>query len=156
MELLKSLDKSCEKPFDNRDGSLIKENRCNIRFMDLSEALLDEEHDEKKRQFVLLRASGLSYSKISSQMNVSKPTLIKWGKILKRQIDELKMVELEDMYEEMRIGKKKRIEMLAKMLGSVNAELASRDLSVVPEGKLFDIIIKLMELVKSEFKDESE
>ena len=107
MELLKSLDKSCGKPFDNRDGSLIKENRCNIRFMDLSEALLDEEYDEKKRQFVLLRASGLSYSKISSQMNVSKPTLIKWGKILKRQIDELKMVELEDMYEEMRIGKKK-------------------------------------------------
>ena len=89
-------------------------------------------------------------------MNVSKPTLIKWGKILKKQIDELKMAELEDIYEEMHIGKKKRIEMLAKMLGAVNAELASRDLSVVPAGKLFDIIMKLMELVKSEFKDESE
>ena len=46
--------------------------------------------------------------------------------------------------------------MLSKMLGAINAELASRDLSVVPAGKLFDIIMKLMELIKSEFKDESE
>ncbi len=41
---------------------------------------------EKKQQFIELRAVGISFEKISKQIGVSKPTLIKWNPELQPQI----------------------------------------------------------------------
>ena len=37
---------------------------------------------EKQKQFIHLRATGMSYQKISEEIGVSKRTLINWGKEL--------------------------------------------------------------------------
>lgn len=36
--------------------------------------------NSEREKFVDLRANGIFYDKISQEMGISKPTLIKWGK----------------------------------------------------------------------------
>jgi transposase len=36
---------------------------------------------DQKEQFIELRAKGVSYDEIAKEIGVSKPTLIKWGRI---------------------------------------------------------------------------
>jgi hypothetical protein len=45
--------------------------------------------EELKSQFVRLRAKGLTYEPICIQLNISKPTAIKWNKLYAGQIEQL-------------------------------------------------------------------
>lgn len=53
---------------------------------------------ETKRDFLLLRAKGLSLSSIADQLHVSKATLVSWGKEFGGEIAHLKAIELEALY----------------------------------------------------------
>jgi len=46
--------------------------------------------NEEKQKFIELRAEGLSYDKISKEIAVSKPTLMKWEKEFSQEIKELR------------------------------------------------------------------
>ncbi|OGU54011.1 MAG: hypothetical protein A3K31_14180 [Ignavibacteria bacterium RIFOXYA12_FULL_35_25] len=43
--------------------------------------------EEYKYRFIELRALGYSYLKICKELNISKPTAIKWGKLLSSEIN---------------------------------------------------------------------
>ena len=43
--------------------------------------------EEYKYRFIELRALGYTYEKICKQLNISKPTAIKWGKLLSSEIN---------------------------------------------------------------------
>ena len=49
--------------------------------------------EERKRQFVELRAKGCSYAKIADELGVSKGTLARWNAELESDIARLKAIE---------------------------------------------------------------
>ena len=47
----------------------------------------------QKEKFIQLRAKGLSFDKISKEINTSKPTLLKWSEELEGEIANLAYLE---------------------------------------------------------------
>ena len=46
------------------------------------------EMNKTQREFILLRADGISFDKIATQLKVSKATLIQWSKLFENEIKE--------------------------------------------------------------------
>ena len=84
--------------------------------------------NETKQKFIFLRAKGLSFDKISNELNVSKQTLINWQSEFVSEIDNLKSMELEALYERFALLKQDRIERFGKLLDRLHNEIENRDL----------------------------
>lgn len=80
-----------------------------------------------KEKFIQLRAQGLSFSKISDQIGVSKPVLIKWSNELKKEIANQRFLLVEELLEKYELMKATRIKMFAELLNKVIEELKKRD-----------------------------
>lgn len=106
--------------------------------------------NETKQQFVIGRAKGKSYATIAAELDVSKTTLIEWSKDLAVNIANLKAVETEALLEEYKASKQHRIETLGKLLTTVRSELESRELTNVPTERLFAVLSRLSEQIKTE------
>jgi len=104
----------------------------------------------KKQEFIELRATGLSFSKISEQISVSKPTLIEWSKELELEVSNLKAIAMEALYEEHRLNKEARIKRLSQQLNKLETEIESRSLDSIPTSKLFDLYSSLLKTIKEE------
>ena len=105
---------------------------------------------EKQDQFIELRAKGLSYDRIAKEINVSKPTLIKWSKDFELEISNLKAIELEALQEKYFMLKANRIKLFGEKLKAIQEELDKRDLSEVPTAKLFELMIRYSDYLKNE------
>jgi len=106
--------------------------------------------NKDKEKFIELRAQGLSFDKISKQINISKPSLMRWEKEYESQIDELKFIELESLIEQYAMSKKQRIEKLGEYLKKIKDEIDKRNLDDIPTAKLFELHFSIFE----KFKDE--
>lgn len=98
---------------------------------------------ELKEQFVELRATGMSFASIAERLDVSKTTLIAWSKELRGEISNLRQIHLEALREKHRVGAEHRMELFAKQLSAIEAELNKRSLEDVPTEKLVNMAIKL-------------
>jgi len=107
----------------------------------------------KKESFIELRARGLSFDKIARRLKVCKQTLIDWGRDLEEEIANLKAVELEALYEKYFLLKESRIKTFGELLGRINKELETRNLSDIPTDKLLDIMAKYQALVKEDYTE---
>lgn len=105
---------------------------------------------ETKNRFVELRAVGMSYQQIAKDLSVSKPTLIEWGKELAEQIHNYKTIELEALFEKYLVAKEQRIKLFGKFQEKISSELATRDLSAIPTGKLFELMLKFSLALREE------
>ena len=112
---------------------------------------IEKGKDELKRDFVLLRSKGLSFSKIAKELHVSKATLVSWNKTLEAEIARLKAIELEALYEEAHLLKRGRIGLLSGQLKALQDELAKRDLGDVATDKLLDLWLRVYGEMKSEY-----
>jgi transposase len=54
---------------------------------------------ETQQRFVLLRAEGRSFTRIAEELNVSKPTLIKWSRKYQFEIQNQHAINLEALQE---------------------------------------------------------
>lgn len=97
---------------------------------------------DKKREFIELRAKNWSFQKISDEIGVSKPTLIKWEKKFSLEIDTLNSLELEGLYQEYMTTTKQRVEYLGELHQKLIKELQNRDLKDVKTEKILEMIIK--------------
>jgi len=79
--------------------------------------------NKTKEDFIELRANGLSFDKISTQISVSKPILMKWEKQFEREIDELKFLEFEALREKYNMNKKSKIEIYGELLEKARTEI---------------------------------
>ncbi len=108
---------------------------------------------DTKKRFIELRAKGLSYDKISGELGVSKPTLIKWCAELSKEVSEAKILELDALLEQFELAKAQRVKAFAKLLKKVNEELVQRDFSKVRTEKLLEMALaldkKLVEEIQS-------
>ncbi|MBI2798555.1 hypothetical protein HYX70_04705 [Candidatus Saccharibacteria bacterium] len=106
--------------------------------------------NEKKQQFIELRAKGNSYNSIAESIGVSKPTLIKWSDELESELANYKAIELESLRDQYLATKRHRVMVLGTQLTAIRDELGNRDLSEVSTSKLIELAIKLSDSLAKE------
>ncbi|PET72754.1 hypothetical protein CN533_04950 [Priestia megaterium] len=109
--------------------------------------------NETKKRFIELRAKGISFSKISESLKVSKKTLIEWSRELEREITNLKAIEMEELQEMYYVQKRKRIELFGKQLEQIMKELDQRNFSDMSTEKLLELQLKYLDYLKREEVD---
>lgn len=94
---------------------------------------------DKQKQFLILRANGQSFDKISKQLKVSKPTLIQWSKLFENELNDLKFQSLADLKEQYQFSVKAKYEQLLKHLAKIDEAISSIDLKNATIKELFII-----------------
>ena len=75
---------------------------------------------DEKEKFIELRASGLSFDKISEMLKISKPVLISWSVEFKKEISNLEYFRYQAILEQYKLIQEKRIEFLSIQLSKIN------------------------------------
>ena len=81
--------------------------------------------DEIER-FIELRAKGLSYDKIASEIGTSKPTLLKWASEYAREIEQAQYFELNSILAQYQVMRRNRVEVVSETLHMALTELRAR------------------------------
>jgi len=111
----------------------------------------DQGREQKKSQFVQLRAKGLSYAKIAKELKVSKSTLSNWNQELQEEIAQARAMELEALQEEYFLLKEGRIKLLGEQLKAIQEEVSNRDLSKVSTERLMELQLRYFGELKGEY-----
>jgi hypothetical protein len=95
-------------------------------------------HDDKTVQrFIELRAQGWTYTRLITELNVSKTTLIGWSRKHQFMIQNLKAIELEALREKWLASTTDRVNALGAQLHKLDAELAKREPEALSTPQLF-------------------
>jgi len=95
-------------------------------------------HDENTVQrFIELRASGWTYARLMSELNVSKPTLIAWSRKHQFQIQNLKAIELEALAEKWLASVTDRVNGLGEQLRKVELAISQRNVEELKTPQLY-------------------
>jgi len=105
---------------------------------------------EDKTEFIRMRAEGMSYTAVSSKLNISKSTCSQWERELKDEIYKLKHEKLNELYESYHMTKEGRVQRLGNTLNRINDALAKVDLSTLSPEKLLNYNLKYLEILKKE------
>ena len=95
------------------------------------------EMNKQQREFILLRADGVSFDKIAKQLKVSKVTLIQWSKLFEDNIKELQFLAMVEIKKRYSNTVAKRYETLLQQLDKIDNAILEADLS---EESLKDLI----------------
>ena len=109
-----------------------------------------------KLEFIQLRAQGKSFSSISAELHISKSTCYSWDKELKEEVNELKQVQLDELYSAYSMHREARIKKLGKVLNDIDKALDQMDLSTIPPEKLLGLRLKYQKALKEEYQGEIE
>ncbi|MFA7500821.1 MAG: hypothetical protein WCY85_07405 [Sulfurimonas sp.] len=93
----------------------------------------------KQREFITLRADGLSYDKIATKLKTSKSTLIQWNKLFIEQIEELQFHAFVEIKEAYKWNTKSKYETLLKQLNKIDDAILETDLSTTQLKDLFTV-----------------
>ena len=85
---------------------------------------------EQVEQFITLRARGYSFEKISQQIGVSKPILLKWERDNREQIEHERSFEVQAILSKHNLMRLSRIEAFSSFLEAVLSELKKREESL--------------------------
>lgn len=116
---------------------------------------------ELKEHFILLRARGYSFDRLTKELGKSKQTLVNWAREFEEEIANAKNIELDSLNERFFLTKQAKIEAFGTLLSKIKNEIESRDLSEVNTDKLLDIFLKYhlaleTERVEPSFRSSSE
>ena len=92
---------------------------------------------ETKARFIELRGRGLPLKRIADEIGVSKTTLVNWEQDLKEQIDNVRAMIIEALYDKYYLSVRKKVEFFGDVLNRIQGELETRDLSTISTDKLF-------------------
>src|SRR5690606_5675618 len=95
--------------------------------------------------FIELRATGLSLEKISKQIGVSKPTLIKWSASCKVEIENLRAISQEHILNESLLDGEEHNKRLPSLCTKALDDHEKRDLTLPSVEKLVKLISQLRE-----------
>jgi hypothetical protein len=94
-------------------------------------------------RFIFLRSQGWSFNRITVELNISKPTLIKWSRQYQFEINNLRATETEALAERVFGQRHQRWEALARQLKKVEEEIEKRDHEEIPASRLHGIAAQL-------------
>ncbi len=98
-----------------------------------------------KEKFIELRAKGLSFDRISKELQTSKATLINWSKELTLEVRNRRELEREVLLEQVSLTHEARIQFIGDFMSKLRQELLSRNLTNVPTDRLFEMALKAQE-----------
>lgn len=104
----------------------------------------------KIEEFIALRASGLSFEKISKQIKISKPTLITWSRKYEAEIHNEKMSIIDSLKDTYGRTKESRVQILSTLTDKLMKEFSGRDLGDVPADKLLKMAISIQNQLDAE------
>ena len=87
-------------------------------------------------RFIFQRSQGWIFNRITVELNVSKPTLIKWSRQHQFAIANLRATETEGLAERIFGQRHQRWEALARQLKRLEEEIEKRDLEEIPASRL--------------------
>jgi len=96
-----------------------------------------------QQMFITLRAQGESFDRISKDLNVSKPTLIKWDRQYKEAIAEEKETNRMILIKQYKLYKYNQLAVFGNLLIKIRKELSNRDFTDVPSDKLVDMLERI-------------
>jgi transposase len=102
-----------------------------------------QDQPDLRTRFILLRSQGWSYARISSELGVSKPTLIKWGRQHAFAIHNLRAAETEELATRLFGERHQRWDALARQLKKLEEEIEHRNLADLSTWRLHEIAIRL-------------
>jgi hypothetical protein len=88
------------------------------------------------QKFIELRAQGVSFGRIATQLGVAKCTLISWSRESQHLIQNLRAIEWEEFLDRTLVSRPDRLQALSDQLRRLETELAARDLASVPPDRL--------------------
>jgi intein-encoded DNA endonuclease-like protein len=103
---------------------------------------------QTKEKFIELRAQGFSFDKISREIGISKPTLIKWNQEYTQEISNLIFFHSEKLIEEFKLLRIHKIESLSCTLNRVLEEIFKRSFENVSTKDLISIAFSLENKLK--------
>ncbi len=106
----------------------------------------------EKNKFIELRAKGLSFDKISAELNISKPTLLQWNAEFSREIANMSYLEFETLLSQYQLAKKTRIDAFATMLEKAMEELKSRSFENLNTKDLLSFISSIESKIREEIR----
>ena len=92
--------------------------------------------NDKKEQFIILRAEGLSYGKIAQRLKISKSTCCKWAKTFSKQIETGKNKQTAALYELYRAEKEAYLLRIKQTLQDIDKAIEGKDLAEIQADKL--------------------
>lgn len=98
-----------------------------------------QEMNSKQKQFIILRADGLSFDKIATKLKTSKPTLIQWSKLFEDEIKDIQFEAFIKIKEAYSWNTKNKYETLLKQLDKIDDGIIKADLSQTSIKDLFTI-----------------
>jgi len=109
---------------------------------------------EEKTEFIQLRARGLSFEKISEQLEVSVPTLLKWSGEFYKEIKEAQFHEQENLLNQYSVMRRNRFEVYSSLLSEALQELKKRasqnKLERMETDKLLNLVLRIEERLEQD------
>ncbi len=97
------------------------------------------EMTKQQREFILLRADGVSFDKIATKLKVSKASLIQWSKLFEDEIKEIQFeafIKIKELYV---FNTQSRYKNLLEQLKIIDDGIVNTDLSKATIKDLFTI-----------------
>lgn len=106
-------------------------------------------HDEQTVQrFIELRSTGWTFTRLMTELSVSKPTLIAWSRKHCFQIQNLKAIEMEALSQKWLASVTDRVNQLGTQLQEVDSLLKQRDLSELSTPQLLALSRQLRDQIE--------
>ena len=113
------------------------------------------EMNKQQREFILLRADGVSFDKIATKLKVSKASLIQWSKLFEDEIKEIQFeafIKIKELYV---FNTQSRYKNLLEQLKIIDDGIVNTDLSKATIKDLFTIkndILMQVDKIKNKIK----
>ncbi len=112
--------------------------------------------NKTKERFIELRAQGISYEKIATELEVSKQTLINWSKELFIEIGNLRVIQLETLLEKYALTKVNVIQIYGERLKALKEELEKREKNqqfTLSDKELYELVLKYSDKINNGLSD---
>jgi DNA-binding XRE family transcriptional regulator len=106
---------------------------------------------DKKEEFLILRAyEGKSFDQISSEIDVSKNTLLKWERENNALLGAMNKIRTNQVIESTKIKLEHRLERLGVIQESLFQEILKIDFSAIPQHKIIELFLSVQKSIKDE------
>jgi transposase len=110
--------------------------------------------EEKRNQFIELRAAGLSFDKIAADIGVTKKTLIDWSREFADDIEDLKTMAREHLRERLIGTQEQFCGRIVAHFNRLDAEFGKREFKYSPTESVFRMMLSARETIVKELRSD--
>lgn len=111
---------------------------------------------ETKKQFIQLRAEGLSFEEISKRLDISKSTCSNWNVQFRIEILERQKDTYDELYRQYGMVKQAKIRSLGKILRKIDTAMDEIDFSEMTPSQLLDARLKYQQALQKEYSPKAD